>query len=345
MQAFSTETQSFIEKICKGKTHIKLSIGTLVDGETNFHLFTANGKELPYENHGYEIGSMTKTFVGLLLAKYIHEGKMSLDDPISKYIDGLNSTRYSPTLRRLVTHTSGLGGFPTRWEKSKTVLQYIFKGSANDGKLPFDMNLEQMTALLRESAVQDKDYPWKYSNLGIGALGYAIGVVSGKGYWDTMNDFCKNELGLTQTVTGNSPNQILNGYDRKNRNIGNWVWGDDFYAPAGDLHATAADILTYARINMNEEKPYLAMAHKKYADLSKEYDQGLGWLQDASDHNIIYGMGGTGAFSSFLVVDKQKKVACTFLSNYLIVEGLLDFGKSILNDLQYARHNNPCHLF
>ena len=334
MQHFSIETQSLIKKICKGKTHMKLTIGTLANGETNFSLFGANGEELPYENHGYEIGSMTKTFVGIMLAKYIHEGKMSLDDPISKYIDGLDASKYYPTLKRLVTHTSGYGGFPTSWDRAKTVLQYIFKGSANGGKLPFDMNLEQMTEMLRESAVEDKDYPWKYSNFGIGVLGYAIGVVSGKGYWDTMNDFCKNELGLTQTVTGNSPNKILSGYDRKNRNIGNWVWGNDFYAPAGDLHSTAADILTYARINMNEEMPYLAMAHKKYTDLSKEYDQGLGWLQDANDHNIIYGMGGTGAFSSFLAVDKQKKVACTFFSNYLLVDGLLTFGKSILRYLQ-----------
>ena len=116
-------------------------------------MFGTNGEELPYENHGYEIGSMTKTFVGLMLAKYIHEGKMSLDDPISEYIDGLDASKYYPTLKRLVTHTSGYSGFPTSWDRAKTVLQYIFKGSANGGKLPFDMNLERMTEMLNESTV------------------------------------------------------------------------------------------------------------------------------------------------------------------------------------------------
>jgi len=333
MQSFSPETKSLINKFCKGRTHIKLSIGTLAKDEANFSLFGVNGDELPYENHGYEIGSMTKTFVGILLAKYIHEGKMSLDDSISKYIDGLDATKYYPTLKRLVTHTSGYGGFPTGWERIKTVLGYIIKGSANGGKLPFDMDVESMKKILRETTVENKDYPWKYSNFGIGVLGYAIGVVSGKGYWDTMNDFLHNELGLKQTFTGNSPHKSLPGYDRKNRNIGNWVWGNDAYAPAGDLHSTASDIITYARINMNEEKPYLAMSHKKYANLSKEYDQGLGWLQEANDHNVILGMGGTSAFSSFLAIDKKRKVACTFLSNYLMVEGLLTLGKSILKDI------------
>ena len=343
MQQFSAETQALIKNLCKGKTHMKLTIGTLVNGETDYKMFGAGGESMPYENHGYEIGSMTKTFTGILLAKYVYEGKMSLDDPISKYVDGLDSSKYYPTLKRLATHTAGYGGIPiTRWHKAKFALNYIFNGSMNGGKLPpFNMDLERMTKLLRETAVEDKDYPWDYSHISIGALGYAIGVVSGKGYWDTMNDFLQNELGLTHTFTGNSPrnnsNQILNGFDNKNRNIGNWEWGNDYMAPGGDLCSTAADILAYARMNMNEEKPYLAMAHKKHADLSKkfnEFGQGLGWLQDTNNHNIIYGSGGTGAFSSFLVVDKQKKVACTVLSNYLLLEGLLPFGKSILKDLQ-----------
>jgi CubicO group peptidase (beta-lactamase class C family) len=94
MQQFSTETQTLIKKFCKGKTHIKLAIGTLANAETNFSVFGANGAELPYENYTYEIGSMTKNFMGLLLAKYIHEGKMSLDDSISKYVDGLDSSKY-----------------------------------------------------------------------------------------------------------------------------------------------------------------------------------------------------------------------------------------------------------
>jgi len=333
MRQFSEETKSLIKKFCKGKTHMKLTIATLVNGEATYQIFGADG-EIPYKSYGYEIGSMTKTFVGIMLAKNIHEGKMSLDDSISKYVDGLDMSKYYPTLKRLATHTAGYGGIPiTGWDIAKFVFNDIFKGSMNCGKLPpFNMDLERMKKLLRETTVEDKDYPWKYSNFGIGVLGYAIGVVSSKGYWDTINDFLNNELGLTQTFTGNSPNKILQGYDRNNKNIGNWEWGNDYIAPAGCLRSTAEDILAYARINMNEEKPYLAMAHKKYADLSKEWEQGLGWLQEPNNHNIIYGMGGTGAFYSFLGIDKQKKVACTILSNYLI-DLKHTIGKSVLKDL------------
>jgi len=335
MQQFSAETQKLIERIGRGKTHLKLTIGTLTNGETNFRMFGAGGAEVPYESHVYEIGSMTKTFVGLMLAKNVHEGKMSLDDPISKYVDGLDADKYYPTLLRLATHTAGYGRIPiTRRNIAKFIFNDIFKGSMNGGKLPpFNMSLERMTKLLRETPIADKDYPWQYSNFGIGVIGHAIGAVSGKSYWDAMADFLQNELGLTQTFTGAAPHKILQGYDRKNRDIGNWEWNDDYISPAGDLRSTAADILTYASLNMNEEKPYFAMAHKKYVPQSKRWNQGLGWLQDANDHNIIYGMGGTGAFSAFLAIDKQKKVACTILSNYLLLTSLLAFGKSVLGDL------------
>ena len=334
MQAFSIEIRSLIKKLCKGKTHMKFTVGTLVNGETICKMFDADG-EIPFESYGYEIGSVTKSFVGLMLAKNIHEGTMSLDDPVSIYVDGLDASKYYPTLRRLVTHTAGYGGIPlTGRDYAKFIFNDIFKGSSNGGKLPIHMDLKKMTALLQNTPMEDKEYPWKYSNFGIGVLGYAIGVVSGKGYWDTMNDFLYNELGMEQTFTGITPDKILQGYDRKNQNIGNWEWSNDnYFAPAGDLRSTATDLLTYAKMNMNEEKPYMAMAHKKYADLSEEWGQGLGWLQDSNNHNIIYGMGGTGAFYSFLGIDKQGKVACVVLSNYL-VDLKHTVGRAILKDLR-----------
>lgn len=56
--------------------------------------------------YDYEIGSISKSFVGLLCAKAVSEGKLNLDDRISSYLD-LGDARYYPTIERLLTHTSG----------------------------------------------------------------------------------------------------------------------------------------------------------------------------------------------------------------------------------------------
>nr|WP_238158916.1 hypothetical protein [Priestia megaterium]MDH3174584.1 hypothetical protein [Priestia megaterium] len=45
-----------------------------------------------------------------------------------------------------------------------------------------------------------------------------LGTVSGKGYWDTMDDFLHNELGLKDTCLDTSNNN-LQGYDRKNKYV------------------------------------------------------------------------------------------------------------------------------
>jgi hypothetical protein len=100
------ESNIEIKKACKGKRHIKLTIGYIFDGEKKIKVFNENG-EIENEGYTYEIASITKTFTASLMAKYIHENKMSLDDSIQKYFAGLDEKKYYPTLRRLATHRAG----------------------------------------------------------------------------------------------------------------------------------------------------------------------------------------------------------------------------------------------
>lgn len=56
----------------------------------------------------FQLASVTKTFSAVALMKLEQEGKLSLDDPISKYLTGLPQSWAQVTLRELATHTSGL---------------------------------------------------------------------------------------------------------------------------------------------------------------------------------------------------------------------------------------------
>ena len=127
MHKLSSELLLLIEKECRGRKHIKLTIGTLVDGKKNIQVFGDTG-EIPNEDYTYEIGSITKTFTTSLLGKYLHESKMSLEDSISKYVEGLDENNYYPTLKRLATHTSGYGYFPaTLWDAVRAFLEPVFE--------------------------------------------------------------------------------------------------------------------------------------------------------------------------------------------------------------------------
>jgi len=328
-------TRKLINKTCKGKNKIKLTIGTFAADKSTIYVFDDTG-EVVNEDYIYEIGSITKTFTASLLAKSIYNGSMSLDDQISTYIDGLDSKRYYPTLKRLITHTAGYPGFLplTKTDNFKYIMTMIF-GGKKEGVFPFHLDLDNMKRLLNKYSLKDKDYPWKYSNFGFALIGYAISMKEGRNFKEIMDSFISEELCLKNSFTGTSPGRNLRGYNSRNNDIGNWIWGDDLTAPAGDISSTASDLLEYARIIMYEEIPYLNLYNQKYTIVSHPFfndcDMGFGWLLYKSDNNIIWHNGGTGAFRSFLSIDKGKKHAVVILSNYFVNTDKI--GHMILNSL------------
>jgi len=322
MPQLDAKSLELINKTCKDKKHIKLTVGLLSGNERTIKTFGENG-EIDNKNFTYEIGSITKTFTASLLAKHVHKGSMSLDDSIAKYVDGLDPSRYYPTLRRLATHTAGYSStLPFTRREYFALIIGLIRASESPGTLPFKLDFEKMRDLLETNKLKDKDYNWRYSNFGMALLGYAIGVASGAGYHASMGDFLTTELGLSHTFTSANPGRLITGYTRKNVDCGNWIWGDDLTAPAGDISSTADDLLTYAAINMHELRPYLAMCHQKNADVNsmlfKSSNMGLGWLIRKDNSNIIWHNGGTGAFSSYLGIDKNRKCAVVVLANYRI---------------------------
>ncbi|MBY0123798.1 serine hydrolase [Bacillus sp. S/N-304-OC-R1] len=340
MFEISDETLQLIKNACRGKKHLKLTVGYLIDNNSVIKIYNENGELHSSQTYHYEIGSITKTFTSSLLSKYVSENKVSLNDSIQKYVEGLKKDEYYPTLLRLATHSSGYSQtLPLNNREYLSIILGLMIGGGDLSKTnPLQMDLNKMKMLIEKSKVKDKDYSWKYSNFGMSLIGDVLGSVSGRGYWDTMNEFLQNELGLKDTYLGTSNNN-LPGYDRKNNDCGNWKWDkDNLLSPAGAISSTADDLLKYAKINMDEDKPYLSLCHKKHGNGDKKHDMGLGWQLLKKNNHVIFHGGGTGCFSSFLGIDKEKKVASVVLANYRL-GGNADekIGMSLLESLQRSK--------
>ncbi|MBU8637563.1 serine hydrolase domain-containing protein [Bacillus pumilus] len=337
MFEISDETLRLIKRACRGKKHLKLTVGYLTDNHSVIKIYNEHGELDSSKKYHYEIGSITKTFTASLLSKYVFEKKLSINDSIQKFTEEVTGDNYYPTLLRLATHSSGYSPrLPlNRREYSNLILGLIFGGRDLNMNNPLNMDFNKMKMLIKNHTLKDMDYSWKYSNFGISLIGYALGIVSGKGYWDTMNDFLHNELGLNDTYLGTSNNN-LHGYDRKNNEYGNWKWNkENLISPAGAISSTADDLLKYAKINIYENHPYLSLCHKKHGNGTKKYDMGLGWFLSKKNNHVFFHGGGTGCFSSFLGIDKEKKVASVVLANYRL--GRNDdenIGMSLLESLQ-----------
>ncbi|MFO1446023.1 beta-lactamase family protein [Bacillus sp. Bva_UNVM-123] len=341
MFEINDETLRLIKKTCRGKTHLKLTIGYLTNNNSVIKIYNENGELDSSRKYHYEIGSITKTFTASLLAKYVFENKMLLNDSIQKYIEELEEDQYYPTLLRLATHSSGYSEtLPLNKREYFKILFGLISGGGDLNKNnPLDMDLNKMKMLIEKNKLKEVNYSWKYSNFGISLIGYGLGLVSGRGYWDTMNDFLHNELELSDTYLGTSNNH-LHGFDRRNNDCGNWKWNkENLASPAGAISSTAENLLKYAKINIYEDKPYLSLCHQKHGNGTKKYDMGLGWwLLKKNSNNVILHGGGTGCFSSFLGIDKEKKVASVVLANYRL--GRNDdekIGISLLESLQKSK--------
>ncbi|MFY7901175.1 MAG: serine hydrolase domain-containing protein, partial [Chitinophagaceae bacterium] len=124
-----------------------------------------NNQQLPTNRSLYEIGSITKTFTGILLAQAVIEKKLQLADGILKFLpDSLSKNAYLKgiTLAHLSNHSSGLPRLPKNMEF--TVSNYLQPYENYDEKALF-------TFLKNYSDTTKPGANYAYSNLGVGLLG------------------------------------------------------------------------------------------------------------------------------------------------------------------------------
>ena len=313
---FGEAAKQQIDLLYKSRKHVELTIGILRDGKKEIRHWNPERQESP-EELVYPVGSICKPFTASLMAKYVSEGKLDLKAPISEYIPGLPE-RYYPSLEKLATHTSGYKMQPYTL---LTSLPFFIRMNKEGGLFhtnPFrgKLDAEGMLQIVRGTVLQDKPYPFSYSNIGMSILGYIVGQVSGEGFWDGLTRYIREDLGLKNTFLGNVD---LTGYDRKDQPCRCWQWEkSDAIAPAGALNSTADDLLSFAGKNLDGSLPYLAMCHEVHGPCEKNAESGLAWRLE-KDCPISWHTGSAGAFSAWLGLNRETGTAVTVLTNYGLV--------------------------
>jgi CubicO group peptidase (beta-lactamase class C family) len=134
----------------------------------------------------FKIGSVSKQFISAGILLLIQEGKISLDDSISKFLDGTPETWKPITVRHLLTHTSGIvreapGFDPLKVQSDADVIKTAYS-------LPLRF------------APGEK---WEYCNVGYFSLAEIIRKVTGKPWGDYLRDalFKPLEMNSTRTTT------------------------------------------------------------------------------------------------------------------------------------------------
>lgn len=128
---------------------------------------TARGSEAMKPDAMFEIGSVTKTFTGLLLAIADENGEAKLDDPVEKFLPGgIKLCDVAGVPIRMVDLATQRSGMP----RLATNMQ------PKDPKDPYADYTEQdlLDFLKTFTATSRRNEKYEYSNIGFGLLGYAL---------------------------------------------------------------------------------------------------------------------------------------------------------------------------
>ncbi len=151
------------------------------------------------EKTNYLIASITKTFAGVATMMLVEEGKISLEEPISKYLTGLPDAWNPATLRQLLNHTSGI----------KTNLEITAPC-----KFDFDPDSYTQADVIKETACLPLSFPpgekWEYSGRGYFLLGMMIEKVTGKTFEQFLQERIFTPLEMKETRMMNYTEIISN---------------------------------------------------------------------------------------------------------------------------------------
>ena len=143
----------------------------------------------------YQIGSITKTFTGLLLAQMVVEGKVRLDEPVRELLPAgmvRKPAGREITLRDLATHRSGLPPMPDDFNPRR--FPTLAAGYA--GYHAADL----YAYLARRGVAREADPPFVYSNLGFSLLGEALRAQTDISNPDLIAQRITGPLGMRDTA-------------------------------------------------------------------------------------------------------------------------------------------------
>jgi len=274
----------------------------------------------------FRIASITKQFTAVAILQLVKEGKVRLDDPLSKYVPGYPGSE-AITVEQLLTHTSGImsyndvSGYGSTIREDKTPMQLV-EGVRNE-KPAFAPGEKYM-----------------YSNSGYLFLGIIIEKASGMRYADYMQAKLFTPLGMKHTSV-QDPDQVtvgrVRGYeigpDKVLRNAG-YISMTQPYA-AGSIESNVDDLARWNELLLAGKVIDKALLDRAWTGArtkdGKQTGYGYGWkVSDEDGVRYLAHGGGITGFVSYGVLVPEKKLFVGMLHNALGSESDLEYASTRL---------------
>ncbi|MCK5402354.1 MAG: beta-lactamase family protein, partial [Flavobacteriaceae bacterium] len=305
------EISSFI----KAPEFSALSGVIYVNGKTHqFHFGKlVNGKK-PNNQTLYEIGSISKTYTGLLLSQAVNDEKVNLDADIRNYLKNNNYPNLilsnGPiTLKHLATHTSGIPVNLDCFDENLTINEK-YSCYQNYTNAVFLEKLQDVKLL------DSTGESYNYSNAGIRLIGHILENVYKTSYQSLLkkyifsrskeqntfyrfNDSIKNKMALGRNEAG----EIM-------------PLASEYYKNDGALKSSTNSMLKHIRMYMEEKDEVVQNSLKLLAGNPDNLGRSFVWNTfQYNTTNMYYHSGGTFGFSSWIALYPTKKTGIFLVTN------------------------------
>jgi CubicO group peptidase (beta-lactamase class C family) len=256
-------------------------------------------------NTKFRLGSVTKQFTAASILLLEERGKLSVSDPVKKYVPDAPVAWDKITIFNLLTHTSGIPNFTNFPDYRKLE--------------PFAATSEQLVARFRDKPLDfEPGEKWQYSNSGYVLLGHLIEKITGDTYEKFVRENLFTPLGMKDS-----------GYDSNSAVIphraSGYVFGKNGFENAGFIHmsiphgagalySTTEDLLKWEQGLFGGKLLKTASLQKMTTPFKSNYAFGL-QVETVGGHKVIEHGGGIEGFNTELAYYPDDKLTVVVLGN------------------------------
>lgn len=256
----------------------------------------------------FQSGSMAKQFTAAAVMILVQDGKLSLDDKITKFIPNAPAAWNKITVRNLLNHTSGMGDYPPDLDLRRDYTEDEYLESFK--KVPLDF---------------EPGTRWNYSNVGYVTLGIMIHKITGKFYGEFLQERIFRPLGMSTARVISEADIILNraaGYRLVDGQLKNqeWVSPSTNTTADGSLYFTILDLAKWdAALYTNQPLTQFSLAQIWQPTLlanGRKKPYGFGWQTDSiHGRRVVFHGGAWQGFKSSIIRFLDDKVTIVFFAN------------------------------
>jgi CubicO group peptidase (beta-lactamase class C family) len=258
----------------------------------------------------FKIASLTKSFTAAAILRLAEEGKLSLDDPLTRFLPQIPVYAQGILVRQLLNHTSGL----PEWSVDEA-----------QEALPEGFSTAQAVDYYFHTTAQLEFEPgesWSYTNVGYFMLGAIIEHVSGMPYDGYLRETFFEPLGLHSTHDCSSRSDALPaGYHSRQTGLEMARSSDlRFLGAAGALCSTTGDLLRWLHALRNGTavgpESWEQMITRDRLPGGEALEYGFGFVVQQADQGLlIMHEGATAGFNSYFAYYPDHDLSLVLLTN------------------------------